>query len=86
MPFLKRLSNYPYSKKPSLSPKIPDCAPDTDNNFLLVVDELASKRSSNGEVYGHIKSLYDVALRDDAFIDKNGKEKFYWQKRKHRII
>ena len=37
--------------------------------------------SSNEEVFGHIKSLFDVALRDEAFIDKNGKENFTDKKR-----
>ena len=49
---------------------------DTDNNFLLVIDKHTLKGFSNEEVFGHIKSLFDVALRDEAFIDKNEKENF----------
>ena len=47
-----------------------------DNNFLLVIDKLALKCCSNAEVLGDIKNLFDVTLRDEAFIDKNEKENF----------
>ena len=50
---------------------------DTDNNFLLAIDKLALKcSSSNMEVFCHIKGLFDVALPNEAFIDKNEKENF----------
>ena len=47
-----------------------------DNTFLLVIDKLALKCCSNAEVLGDIKNLFDVTLRDEAFIDKNEKENF----------
>lgn len=43
---------------------------------MLATDTLTLKCSSNEEVLGHIKSLFDVTLRDEAFIDKNEKENF----------
>ena len=49
---------------------------DTCKNVLLVIDKLALNCSSKKEVFGHIKSLFNVALREEAFIDKNEKENF----------
>ena len=49
---------------------------DTDNNFLLIIDKLALNCSSNEDVFGHIKSLFDAVLQEKAFIDKNEKKKF----------
>ena len=48
---------------------------DTDNNFLLIIDKLALNCSSNEDVFGHIKSLFDAVLQEKAFIDKNEKKK-----------
>ena len=59
---------------------------DTDNNFLLIIDKLALNCSSNEDVFGHIKSLFDAVLQEKAFIDKNEKKKIHWQKRKSQTI
>ena len=50
---------------------------DTDNNFLLIIDKLALNYSSNEDVFGHIKSLFDAVLQEKAFIDKNEKKKIH---------
>ena len=42
---------------------------DTDNNFLVAIEKLAPKCSSNEEVFGHIKNLFEIALQDERFIN-----------------
>ena len=43
---------------------------------FFVVDILALKSLSKEEVFGQMKNLLDVALRNEVFIDKNEKENF----------
>ena len=54
---------------------------DTDNNFLLIIGKLALNCSSNKDVFGHIKSLFDAVLQEKAFIDKNEKKKKFTDKK-----
>ena len=49
---------------------------DTDNNFLVAIEKLALKCSSNEEVFGHIKNLFEIALQDERFIKLNEKKNF----------
>ena len=48
---------------------------DTDNNFVAI-EKLALKCSSNEEVFGHIKNLFEIALQDERFIKLNEKKNF----------
>ena len=48
---------------------------DTDN-FLVAIEKLALKCSSNEEVFGHIKNLFEIALQDERFIKLNEKKNF----------
>ena len=49
---------------------------DTDNNFLVAIEKLALKCSSNEEVFGHIKNLFEIALQDERLIKLNEKKNF----------
>ena len=49
---------------------------DTDNNFLVAIEKLALKCSSNEEVFGHIKNLFEISLQDERFIKLNEKNNF----------
>ena len=49
---------------------------DTDNNFLVAIEKLVLKCSSNEEVFGHIKNLLEIALQDERFIKLNEKKNF----------
>lgn len=49
---------------------------DPDNNFLVAIDKLALKCSSNEEVFGHIKNCFEVALQDEIFIKNNEAQNF----------
>ena len=48
---------------------------DTEN-FLVAIETLAPKCSSNEEVFGHIKNLFEIALQDERFIKLNEKKNF----------
>ena len=47
-----------------------------DNNFLVAIEKLALKCSSNEEVFGNIKNLFEIALQDERFIKLNEKKNF----------
>ena len=42
---------------------------DTDNNFLVAIEKLALKCSSNEEVFGHIKNLFEIAFKMNGLLN-----------------
>ena len=46
------------------------------NGFVFCLDKLALKKSSNNEVYEHIKKSFDEELAKKEFIEINKKNNF----------
>ena len=44
---------------------------DDDNNFLVAIEKLALKCSSNDELFNHVKTVFDARLQGRNFIEKN---------------
>ena len=49
---------------------------DDEDNFAFSLEQLALKKSSNNEVFEHVKITFDKALKTPEFIYENEKNNF----------
>ena len=50
-----------------------------ENSFASALEKLALKKSSNNEMFQHIKKILDCALKDKDFKNENEKQNFTYK-------
>ena len=59
---------------------------DSENNFASCLEKLALKKSSNNEVFQHIKNLFEKLLESEDFKKRNEKHFLHFFSEKNQFL